>query len=323
MWVHLPWVRPEVEEKLLRPKACQLKLVWKDEAQFEGSGLLPLRDWSLFVSQANMILLSYVNDCIIFSPLMASIDWLVWSMHDGPENFKLTDEGDVNNFLGIEITKIGSLSFELSQPFSINCLLQFLGLCNNSFVTKANLLLTPVAKGLLHWDLAGKPRKYTWKYRTAVAMLSYLQNSSCPEIAMAVHQTPCFSNKPMLCHEKSVMWLGWYLLDTRKQGIIYMPNRSKGLECYEDADFARGWSQANAANAENVLSRTGYVIMYANCPIHWVSWLQTEIALSSAKAKYITLLQSLCNVIPLITLLREVNMVFPAHVKTPTFVHQK
>ncbi len=97
-----------------------------------------------------MILLSYVNDCIIFSPLMASIDWLVWSMHDGPENFKLTDEGDVNNFLGIEITKIGSLSFELSQPFSINCLLQFLGLCNNSFVTKANLLLTPVAKGLLH-----------------------------------------------------------------------------------------------------------------------------------------------------------------------------
>ncbi len=34
--------------------------------------------------------------------------------------------------------KIGSLSFELSQPFLIDCLLQFLGLCNNAFVTNAN-----------------------------------------------------------------------------------------------------------------------------------------------------------------------------------------
>ena len=38
-------------------------------------------------------------------------------MHDGPENFKLTDEGDVNKFLGIEITKLDSSSFELAQPF--------------------------------------------------------------------------------------------------------------------------------------------------------------------------------------------------------------
>ena len=65
----------------------------------------------------NMILLTYVNDCIIFSLSMESIDHLVQSMHDGPENFKLTDEGDVNKFLGIEITKLDSSSFELAQPF--------------------------------------------------------------------------------------------------------------------------------------------------------------------------------------------------------------
>ena len=80
------------------------------------------------------------------------------------------------------------------------------------------------------------------------------------------------------------------------------------------------WTQADPLNDENVLSRTGYVIMYASCPILWVSRLQTEIALSTAEAKYITLLQALCDVIPLITLLKEVNAVFPVHVKTPTFV---
>ena len=95
-------------------------------------------------------------------------------MHNGPENFKLTDEGNVNKFLDIKITKIDSFSFELSQPFLIDRLLQFLGLCNNFFETDANSLLTPVAKGLLHRDLAGKPHKYKWKYQMAVGMLSYL-----------------------------------------------------------------------------------------------------------------------------------------------------
>ena len=60
--------------------------------------------------------------------------------------------------------------------------------------------------------------------------------------------------------------------------------------------------------------------MFANCPILWVSRLQTEIALSTAEAEYIALSQALQDVIPLITLLTEINKVFPDHVKTPTFV---
>ena len=40
--------------------------------------------------------------------------------------------------------------------------------------------------------------------------------------------------------------------------------------------------------------------MYANCPIYWVSCLQTEISLSTVKAEYVALSQSLCDVIPLI-----------------------
>ena len=153
-------------------------------------------------------------------------------------------------------------------------------------------------------------------------MLSYLQNSTWPEIAMAVHQTARFSNEPMLSHEKAIMRLGRYLLDMWKSGITYKPNRLKGLKCYVHADFAGGWIQANASNAENVLSCTGYAIIYANCPILWVSRLQTEIALSTAEAKYIDLSQALCVVIPLITLLKEVYTVFPVHMKTPTFVWQ-
>ena len=160
----------------------------------------------------------------------------------------------MNKFLGVEITCLDNNSFELSQPFLIDWILNFLGLCNNEFETNANSTSTPIAKGILHRDLNGKGQKYTWKYCTAVGMLSYLQNTSRPEILMAVHQTACFSNNPMLSHKKSIMRIGQYLLDTRTCGIIYKPSKSKGLECYVNADFAGGWSQADADNADNVLS---------------------------------------------------------------------
>ena len=153
-------------------------------------------------------------------------------MQSSPENFKLTKEGGVNKFLGVEI--------KMSQSFLIDQILSFLGLCNNEFETDTNSTSTPVAKGLLHRDLDGIGRKYTWKNCTAVGTLSYLQNTSRPEISMAVHQTARFSNNPMLSHEKSIMLIRRYLLNSRKRSIIYKPDKSKGLECYVDADFPGG-----------------------------------------------------------------------------------
>jgi hypothetical protein len=58
-----------------------------------------------------------------------------------------------------------------------------------------------------------------------------------------------------------------------------------GIECYVGADFAGGCNITTSANADNFMSCSGFVITYANCPIYWASCLQTEIALSSAKAE--------------------------------------
>jgi hypothetical protein len=268
----------------------------------------------------DMIALTYVNDCIIIGTSMKSTDAFIRSMQHGKENFILTDEGDINKFLGIEIVQHDPNTFELVQPFLINRILHFLGLCHNEFKTDANSCSTPVAHGLLHRDLAGKPQKLQWKYQTAVGMMLYLQNSMRPNISMAVHQTAHFSNQPMLSHKKAIICIGRYLLDTHSHGIVYKPDTTKRLECYVNADFAGGWSQANSDNAENVLSRTGYIITYVGCPIHWVSRLQMEIALSTAEAEYIALSQSLRDVLPLISLLKELHKIFPLKVNPPNFV---
>ena len=148
-------------------------------------------------------------------------------------------------------------------------------------------------------------------------MLTYLQGTTRPDIAMAVHQCARFSILPKLTHERAVYRIAKYLKGTKDKGIIINPDVTKGLECFVDADFAGGWNQADAMNAESVLSRTGHVIMLCNTPLYWCSKLQTEIALSTTEAEYIALSQALREVIPLTNLLEQIDKIFPIGIATP------
>ena len=76
---------------------------------------------------------------------------------------------------------------------------------------------------------------------------------------------------------------------------------------------------ADSTNADNVLSRTGFVICYANCPIVWCSKPQTEIALSTAEAEDIALSHALREAIPIKNLTKELNCVLPLHIPDPDF----
>ena len=62
------------------------------------------------------------------------------------------------------------------------------------------------------------------------------------------------------------------------------------------------------------VSRTGYVLRYAGCPITWCSKLQTEIVLSTAEAEYIALSHALREVIPTMDFLNDLKSVIDLHV---------
>ena len=98
-------------------------------------------------------------------------------------------------------------------------------------------------------------------------MLSYLQGNTRPDIYIVVHQTARFCINPQLTHEEAIKKLGCYLLRTIKEGIVLSPDKSKGLECYVDPDFAVGCQQVDADGAEYLMSRTAFVIMYVNCSV--------------------------------------------------------
>ena len=71
------------------------------------------------------------------------------------------------------------------------------------------------------------------------------------------------------------------------------------LDCYVDADFAGLWSYEDDQDPVCVKSRTGYVMTLAGCPIHWVSKLQTLIALSTVESEYIALAQAMRDLLPM------------------------
>ena len=107
----------------------------------------------------SMVVLIYVDDCIIVRPSMQKIDAFVKLMEVSTEFFTLTDEGDIVKFLGIEINHLDQKIFKISQPFLIYRIISFLNNDTNEFGLGTNSKSTSIGKPLLHKDLSGKPRK--------------------------------------------------------------------------------------------------------------------------------------------------------------------
>ena len=83
------------------------------------------------------------------------------------------------------------------------------------------------------------------------------------------------------------------------------------------------WDKEDSADPSSVYSRTGYVIMYASCPILWVSKLQTKIALHTTEAEYIALSQVMWDLIPFMILVEDVSVILGIQYSTPEIQYKK
>jgi hypothetical protein len=98
-----------------------------------------------------------------------------------------------------------------------------------------------------------------------IGKLNYLEKSTRPDIAYAMHQCARFTSNPKVEQAKAVKAIGRYLAAAVDKGLIYHPNAS-GLECYADADFAGNWNKDVSEDDKNTTrSRSGFVIKYAGC----------------------------------------------------------
>jgi hypothetical protein len=260
-----------------------------------------------------VVVLTYVDDCLFFGKDQGKIDDKIQRIQNS--GLKLTIEDDIYTFLGVEVVRKDNGDIELLQCGLINKILATCGM------TDCNTKATPCNKVPLGTDPEGAPITGKFEYASAVGMLLYLSSNSRPDIQFAVHQCARFTHFPKKSHEDAILRICRYLKGTKNKGLLLTPSNDMILDCYVDADFAGLYGVEDDQDPVCVKSRTGYCLTLANCPLIWVSKLQTEIALSTTEAEYIALSQSLRDLIPMRRLLDEASKGLRLEVNKTAVVH--
>lgn len=243
----------------------------------------------------------YTDDSLLAGPDPKELDKITRDMEK--VGLEITVDGNIEDFLGVNISKQEDGTTHLWQPQLIDSILKDLRLDGETVKTKE----TPAASSTIlkrHQEM--ETVKPDFNYRSIIGKLNYLERGSRSDIAYIVHQLARFSVEPKRPHVEAVRWLGRYLRGTRDKGTILKPDKSRGLEVYVDADFAGNFDKDDNSR-DTARSRHGYYIMLNGCPISWKSQLQTEIALSSTESEYTGLSYALREVIPIIELMKELR----------------
>ena len=252
--------------------------------------------------KGNVLYALYTDDSILAGPDKKEVDEIIDQMRKA--KLDITDEGNVEDFLGVNIERRTDGTVKLSQPHLINQILKDLKMDKQPIRSKE----TPAASSkILSKFPESQAFDNSFHYRSVIGKLNYLEKCTRPDIAYATHQCARFTENPKIEHGKAVRWLARYLKGTIDKGIIMSPNDSVDLQLFVDADFSGNWTQLESNDRDSARSRHGYIITYNGCPLLWKSQMQTEIALSSTESEYIGISSGLRDVIPIMRTLQEMK----------------
>ena len=244
----------------------------------------------------------YTDDSILAGPNKEEVDAVIEQIRRA--KLDVTDEGNVEDFLGVNIERRPDGSVKLSQPHLVDQILKDLKMDRQPLKVKE----TPAASSkILSKHPTSEKFDNSFHYRSVIGKLNYLEKCTRPDISYATHQCARFTENPKVEHGKAVRWIARYLKGTRNEGIIMQPKVSNDLELYVDADFAGNWVKTESSDRDTARSRHGYVVMYHGCPLLWKSQLQTEIALSSTESEYVGISNGLRDTIPIMRTLNEMK----------------
>ena len=90
------------------------------------------------------------------------------------QSFELTNEGELQDYLGTQLTKHPDSRIELQQKKMIDNSLDMLGMGPSSKNVKTHDTPDESSK-ILHANEDGANQKHAWNYRAVVGCLNYLQ----------------------------------------------------------------------------------------------------------------------------------------------------
>ncbi|KAL4010710.1 hypothetical protein IC575_027725 [Cucumis melo] len=258
-------------------------------------------DSALFTRQTPngiVLLLLYVDDMIITGDDPQAISDLQCYLG---KHFEMKDLGNLNYFLGLEISSSSS-GYYLSQAKYASDLL------NRSGITDSATFSTPLDPNVRLTPFDGVPLEDPTLYRQLVGSLIYLTVTR-PDIAYAVHIVSQFMAAPRTIHFTAVLRILRYIKGTLGHGLQFSSQSSLVLSGFSDADWA--------GDPTDRRSTTGYCFYLGDALISWRSKKQSVVSRSSTESEYRALADATSELIWLRWLLTDMG----APQTSPTILH--
>ena len=185
----------------------------------------------------NVVMLIYIDECLVFSPVPKLIDKTISDLRNSSKNFEIDDQGDVSDFLGIEVSHLQDGSINLTQPHLIDAILKDLHLQENIKEKSTPALSSQIQ----HPDVDGEDMGEAFHYGSVIGKLNFLEKSTRIDISYNVHQCACLSENTKKSHASALKNIGHYLKGTNDKGLILKPDKLSSFECWVDSDFAGNW----------------------------------------------------------------------------------
>ena len=149
-------------------------------------------------------------------------------------------------------------------------------------------------------------------------MLLYLSGHTRPGIVINGNHCARYMFSPNISHEFSLKRLERYLKNTQVCGLV-LDNNSYifKVDAYPDADFTGMYGHEKHNDPACAKSCTGSIITFYDCPVLWVSKLQTATALYTKKSEIIALAQCCQDLFPIIYITQSMGKLVGLPVKVP------
>ena len=252
-------------------------------------------DPSLFLlhqGKLQVMILVYVDDIIITGSSAPFITSLIKHLNN---KFSLKQLGQLDYFLGLEVSHLSNGSLLLSQTKYISDLLTKLNMLN------ANGMPTPMVSSSKLSKVGSAAVEDPTHFRSVVGALQYATLTR-PEISFSVNKVCQFLSNPLEDHWKAVKRILRYLSGTLHHGLLIQPapvQQPMQLLGFCDADWA--------SDPDDRRSTSGACIYLGPNVVSWWSKKQQLVARSSAEAEYRSMAQLAAELIWIQSLLQELH----------------
>ena len=132
---------------------------------------------------------------------------------------------------------------------------------------------------------------------------------------------------PKRSHESKLKRLAQYLKHTQDCGLLLDPNSDIiKVDAYPDDEFSGMYGHNKYDDPACAKSCTGFIFSSANCPVLWISRLQSETTLSTTVSEKSSLANGCWELFPIVDITQSLGKAFGLPVGIPYIkvpVHEK